>query len=150
MGAAVARQLILKEDDLIVWNSSASKCEPLRELGAEVADAFPAAVDAADAVVLLTSHFDGRRICVDRHGHYATRSGHDTDDVGADELREYRTVAAPVRREDSSRGRLIDDGCGARSPRGQEPLTARVIAAESPDPFCNMVPPAATDGTQKC
>jgi 3-hydroxyisobutyrate dehydrogenase-like beta-hydroxyacid dehydrogenase len=55
MGAAIAARLCATERTVIVWNRTASKCEPLAHMGAHVAETARDAVNAADTVILVTT-----------------------------------------------------------------------------------------------
>ena len=55
MGSALAKCLIDNGYDVTVWNRTASKAEPLRELGAKVADSAASAVAASDLIITNTA-----------------------------------------------------------------------------------------------
>ena len=56
MGAAVARKLLQSGLEIIVWNRTAQKCEPLIALGASVASSARSAIESAETVILLTAN----------------------------------------------------------------------------------------------
>jgi 3-hydroxyisobutyrate dehydrogenase-like beta-hydroxyacid dehydrogenase len=52
MGSALARAFLANHHQVTVWNRTPSKCEPLAEAGAQVADSVAAAVEASEVVVV--------------------------------------------------------------------------------------------------
>ncbi|MCA8255782.1 NAD(P)-binding domain-containing protein [Burkholderia sp. AU31624] len=58
MGAALAKTLLAAHHRVTVWNRTASKAEPLAELGARIAHSAAEAVDASQIVVVCVSNYD--------------------------------------------------------------------------------------------
>jgi 3-hydroxyisobutyrate dehydrogenase-like beta-hydroxyacid dehydrogenase len=55
MGSRMARRLLLANHELVVWNRSSSKMDPLLELGAVAGDSPAALANASDVVVTMIS-----------------------------------------------------------------------------------------------
>ncbi|MBN3730280.1 NAD(P)-dependent oxidoreductase [Burkholderia sp. Tr-20390] len=55
MGSAIAATLIDDGAEVVVWNRKAEKAQPLRELGARVAERATSALDEADVIVVVTA-----------------------------------------------------------------------------------------------
>ena len=53
MGGPMAANLARSGCDLVVWNRTPSAAEPLRRMGAQVADSAAAAIEAADTVIVM-------------------------------------------------------------------------------------------------
>ena len=58
MGSALARTFLKHEYTTGVWNRTRSKLEPLAALGARIADTLPAAIAAADIVVINVNDYE--------------------------------------------------------------------------------------------
>jgi 3-hydroxyisobutyrate dehydrogenase-like beta-hydroxyacid dehydrogenase len=61
MGSAIARALLNDDYPLSVWNRTASKCEPLRELGARTPDTAADVVRDSDVVILMVLDYTAAR-----------------------------------------------------------------------------------------
>jgi|SRR6478609_6011136 len=73
MGSAVARALAKSGVDTAVWNRTTSRAELLADAGVSVHADIASALDAADAVVLLTVDLDAALEVLD--GHFAALNG---------------------------------------------------------------------------
>jgi 3-hydroxyisobutyrate dehydrogenase-like beta-hydroxyacid dehydrogenase len=52
MGSALARAMLVAGNQVTVWNRTRSRTDPLRTVGAVVADSLPGAVEASDVVIM--------------------------------------------------------------------------------------------------
>lgn len=55
MGSALAKQLIQRGHEVVVWNRTPARCEPLKELGATMATTAEEAVARAGLVITITA-----------------------------------------------------------------------------------------------
>jgi 3-hydroxyisobutyrate dehydrogenase-like beta-hydroxyacid dehydrogenase len=58
MGSALARAFLANHHNLTVWNRTASKCGPLAEAGAQVAESVAAAVEASAVIAVCLIDYD--------------------------------------------------------------------------------------------
>jgi 3-hydroxyisobutyrate dehydrogenase len=65
MGAPMAGHLLRAGNEVIVWNRTAAKAEPLREAGAEVASDLAELASRADLILLCVSRSEDVRACVE-------------------------------------------------------------------------------------
>jgi 3-hydroxyisobutyrate dehydrogenase-like beta-hydroxyacid dehydrogenase len=56
MGAAIAARLCAAGRSVVVWNRTLSKCAPLADKGALVAETAKQAIDTADTIILVTTN----------------------------------------------------------------------------------------------
>lgn len=58
MGSALAKAFLANHHQVTVWNRTSSKCEPLAQAGAQVAQSVPSAVDASEVVAICVLDYD--------------------------------------------------------------------------------------------
>ena len=58
MGSALAKAFLTNHHHVTVWNRTSSKCKPLAQAGAQVAQSVPAAVDASEVVAVCVLDYD--------------------------------------------------------------------------------------------
>ena len=68
MGSALARALLLRGCDVVVWNRSHVRAEPLVAIGARLASSIAAAVEASDLVLICVLDHDAARALLDSAG----------------------------------------------------------------------------------
>lgn len=68
MGSALARALLLRECDVVVWNRSIARAEPLVAAGARLAGSISEAVEASDLVLICVLDHDASRALLDSAG----------------------------------------------------------------------------------
>ena len=78
MGGAAARRLLATGHDVVVWNRSPERTEPLVAAGAAAAESPADAVRRADALLTFLAHPDALRAVTDGPDGLAAGVGGDT------------------------------------------------------------------------
>lgn len=64
MGTALATALLKNGRKVVVWNRTPSKCQPLKELGAKVAESVAEAAQIGEVIIISLSNYPASRILI--------------------------------------------------------------------------------------